>query len=198
MNKKKIGLIIVIILVLGIGLFLALKCCNKTEKVNDVKITYSDKVIKFNNFSKDFKEEKTIKVVNTGKENHTYSLEWEAVKNTLAKQNTFTYEIKCTGDRCAELGTSQVPVASAKVYQQVLIEAGKTQEYKIIFTYTGTDKGKFSGKLKVYPEIIDKKKIEEQEKKEREKMEKEMKEQREQEQKQEAKKSNTKESKTKA
>ena len=198
MNKKKIGLIIVIILVLGIGLFLALKCCNKTEKVNDVKITYSDKVIKFNDFSKDFKEEKTIKVVNTGKESHTYSLEWEAIKNTLAKQNTFTYEIKCTGPRCAELGTSQVPVASAKVYQQVLIEAGKTQEYKIIFTYTGTDKGKFSGKLKVYPEIIDKKKIEEQEKKEREKMEQEMKERREKEQKQEAKKSNTKERKTKA
>ena len=175
MNKKKIGLIILIILIIAIGAFLLFRLCNKTEKINDLKITYSDKVIKFNDFSKDFKVEKTITITNTGKESHTYSLEWESVKNSLVKQNTFTYEITCTGPRCAELGTSQVPVASAKVYNQVLIEAGKTQEYKIIFTYTGTDKGNFSGKLKVYPEIIDKKKIEEQERIEREKIESELK-----------------------
>ena len=162
-------------------MFLVLNTCNKTENINDLKITYSDKKVTFNDFSKDFKVEQTITIENTSKENKTYSLEWSEVKNTLSKQNVFTYEIKCTGDRCATLGKSQVPVASAKVYNQVLIESGKTQEYKVIYTYTGTDKGKFSGKLKVYPEIIDKKKIEEQEKKERERLEKEMKEQREKE-----------------
>ncbi len=170
MNKKKIGLIIIIILIAGISLFFILKNSG-TEKINDLKITYSDKVIRFNNFSKDFKVEKTITITNTGKESHTYSLEWSDVKNTLLKQNLLTYEITCTGDRCASLGTSQVPVASATVYQQVLIESAKTQSYKIIFNYSGTDKGKFSGKLKVHPEIIDKKKIEEQEKKERARIE---------------------------
>ena len=174
MNKKRILLIIVIILILGIGLFLVLRICNTTEKINDLEIAYSDKRVTFNNFSKNFKVEQTITIENTSKESKTYSLEWSEVKNTLVKQNAFTYEIKCSGDRCATLGTSQVPVASAKVYQQVLIESGKIQEYKIIFTYTGSDKGKFTGKLKVYPEIIDTKKQEEQDKKEHERMEKEL------------------------
>ena len=173
MNKKKICLIIVIILVLGIGLFLVLRC-NKTEKINDLKISYSDKSVTFNDFSKDFKVEQTITIENTSKENKTYSLEWSDVKNTLVKQNAFTYEIKCTGDRCATLGTSQVPVTSATVYKQVLIEGNSSQGYTIIYNYSGSDKGRFSGKLKVHPEIIDTKKIKEQEKKEREKLEKEL------------------------
>ena len=155
-------------------MFLVLNTCNKTENINDLKITYSDKKVTFNDFSKDFKVEQTITIENTGKENKTYSLEWSDVKNTLVKQNAFTYEIKCSGDRCATLGVSQVPVASATVYNQVLIEGGSKQGYNIIYNYKGSDKGKFTGKLKVYPEIIDKKKIEEQEKKERERLEKEL------------------------
>ena len=63
MNKKKIGLILIIILVLGIGLFLVLRP-NDNKKANDLKISYSDGVIKFNDFSKDFKIEKTITVNN--------------------------------------------------------------------------------------------------------------------------------------
>ena len=165
MNKKRIGLILIIILVLGIGIFLVLKICNKTEKINDLKITYSDKSVTFNDFSKDFREKQTITIENTSEENKTYSLEWSDVKNTLVKQNAFTYEIKCTGDRCATLGTSQVPVTSATVYQQVLIEGNSHQGYTIIYNYKGSDKGRFTGRLKVYPEIIDQKKIEEQEKK---------------------------------
>ena len=164
MNKKRICLILIIILVIGIVLFLLLGS-NKTEKINDLKITYSDKNVTFNDFSKDFRVEQTITIENTSKENKTYSLEWSDIKNTLVKQNTFTYEIKCTGDRCATLGKSQVPVTSATVYQQVLIEGGSKQGYTIIYNYSGSDKGRFTGKLKVYPEIIDQKKIEEQEKK---------------------------------
>ena len=173
MNKKRICLILIIILVIGIVLFLLLGS-NKTEKINDLKITYSDKNVTFNDFSKDFRVEQTITIENTSKENKTYSLEWSDIKNTLVKQNTFTYEIKCTGDRCATLGKSQVPVTSATVYQQVLIEGGSKQGYTIIYNYSGSDKGRFSGKLRVHPEIIDTKKIEEQEKKEREKIEKEL------------------------
>ena len=80
----------------------------------------------FNNFSQDFKEEKTINVVNTGKELYAYSLECEKVNNTFSKQNTFTYEITCSDSRCVTLETSQILVASAKVYNHVLIEPGKT------------------------------------------------------------------------
>ena len=174
MNKKRLILIIVLcILVIGIVLFLLLGT-SKTEKINDLKITYSDKSVTFNDFSKDFKVEQTITIENISSESKTYSLEWSDVKNTLKKQNAFTYEIKCTGDRCATLGKSQVPVTSATVYQQVLIEGGSKQGYTIIYNYSGSDKGRFSGKLRVHPEIIDTKKIEEQEKKEREKIEKEL------------------------
>ena len=173
-EKRRISITIICVLVIVIVLFLLLRS-NKTEKMNDLKVTYSDKEISFNNFSKPFKAEQTITIENTSKENKTYSLEWSDVSNTLKKQNVFLYEIKCEGERCATLGKSQVPVASSVVYTQALIEGHKKQTYTIIFNYNGSEKNaKFKGNLKVYSKEIDKKKIEEQEKKEQERMEKEL------------------------
>ena len=171
-NRLIVLIICIIVIVLLIGFFIRNNYQNKNDKMNDLKISYSDgKDIKFNSFTNNFTEERTITVENISKENKTYSLEWTDINNTLSKQNNFTYEIKCSGSRCAELGKSQVPVASSVVYQQVLIEPSKKQEYKIIFTYNGSEKkANFKGKLKVYSEVIDKKKIEKQERKEETKL----------------------------
>ena len=178
-SNKKIILIVVIAIILLLGGFLLVRGNgSKNEEMNDLKISYSKgKEISFDKFKNKFTEERVITVENTSDENKTYSLEWSKVKNTLKKQNVFLYSIKCTGDRCATLGKSQVPVATSKVYTQVLIEPGKKQEYTVTFEYNGSEKDViFEGNLEVHSEKIDKKKIEEQEKKERERMEKELKE----------------------
>lgn len=156
LTKKQLIIIAAVVVIVAVIIGLIVKQINKTETMNDLKITYKDgQTIKFSNFSKDFTEQKTITVTNTSKENKTFSLEWEGVENNLEKQNNFTYEIKCTGDRCATLGTSQVPVAGFKVYQQVLIEPGKTQTYTIVFSYKGSEKKvSFEGRLKVYSEKV--------------------------------------------
>ena len=156
LTRKQLIVIASVIIIVAVIIGLIVNHVNKTETMNDLKIIYKDgQTIKFNNFKKDFTEEKTITVTNTSKENKTFSLEWEGVENNLKKQNTFTYEIKCTGDRCATLGASQVPVAGFKVYQQVLIEAGKTQTYTVVFNYKGSEKKvSFQGKLKVYSEQV--------------------------------------------
>ena len=175
MEKKRIIIVLVALLVLGVILFLIFGGGNKTEKMNDLKVTYSDgEVMKYGNFKKGFTDERTITVENTSNENKTFSLECSKVSNKLKEQNKFTYEIKCTGDRCAELGKSQIPVAGAIVYPQVLIEAGKKQVYTIKLTYTGSEDASFTGSLKVYSEKVDEAKIKEQETKEREKMEKQL------------------------
>lgn len=154
-DKKKIIIsIIIVILLLGGFLLVREYYSNHNDKMNDLVITYKDgKSIKFKKFKKEFTEKRTITIKNISKENKTYSLEWKDVSNSLEQQNKFTYEIKCTGDRCATLGTSQVPVAGFQVFPQALIEAGKTQTYTIEFKYNGSEKGvKFKGKLIVYSE----------------------------------------------
>lgn len=177
--KKSIYIVVVVLIVLLGILFISSHSNIKNEKMNDLKIHYSNgKTLKFNSFKKKFTKEYTITVENTSKENKTYSLEWVKVDNGLNAQNKFLYEITCEGDRCATLGKSQVPVTGATVYTQVLIEAGKKQTYTVKFTYDGSEKkSKFNGTLQVYSEEVDQKKIEEQEKKEREKIEKELEEQ---------------------
>lgn len=181
-NKKLVFAIIAVLLVIVVVLVVVLKGGSNKNVINDLKVKYSNgEEIKFKNFKKSFTEKRTITVENTSDENRTYSLEWADVSNTLKKQNVFTYTIKGEGDRAAELGKSQVPVAGAVVFTQVLVEAHKTQTYTIEFKYDnskGESDAKFNGKLKVYSEVVDKKKIEAQEKKERERMEKEMEEQR--------------------
>lgn len=162
-NKYLIGGIVAVLLI-GVIAAIVINNMNKKDSMNDLKITYSNgQNIKFSNFNKNFTEERTITVKNTSNENRTFSLEWEGVKNNINKQNQFTYEISCTGDRCATLGTSQVPVAGFKVYQQVLIEGGKTQTYTIKFNYKGSEKNAdFQGKLKVYSEKVKEEKIKEE------------------------------------
>ena len=176
-NKKVLIIVLVLVLLLG-GFFLIRDFCSKNDEMNDLKITYSEgKKISFRNLKKDFKEERTITVENNSKENKTYSLEWVKVNNSLKKQNTFLYSIKCTGDRCAELGKSQVPVAGSNVYTQVLIEPGKKQTYTVSFEYTGSEKkASFKGMLQVYSKKVDEKKIEKEQKKQQEEMEKRKKE----------------------
>ena len=156
LTNKHIAIIVVAVILIGIITTVIVNHCNKVDSMNDLKITYNDgKVMKFSNFEKDFTTEKTITVKNESKENKTFSLEWEGVENSLQKQNNFTYEIKCTGPRCATLGTSQVPVAGFKVFPQVLIEAGKTQTYTVSLKYKGSEKNvSFKGSLKVYSEKV--------------------------------------------
>ena len=167
-KNKMIILIIVIVIILLLGGFLLVRGSDnkKHEEMNDLKISYSEgKVISFNKFDNSFKEERTITVENNSDENRTYSLEWVKVNNTLKNQSNFTYDIKCSGDRCATLEKSQVPVAGSKVYTQVLIEPNKKQEYIVTFNYSGSEKDvKFKGTLQVYSEKIDKKALEEEEK----------------------------------
>lgn len=176
MNKTNENIIIIIIaVVLLVGtIFLVRGCNSESEKMNDLKITYSKgKVLSFDDFSKNFKQERTITVVNKTKVNKTYSLEWSNVENSLKKQNVFLYEIKCKGDRCATLGKSQVPVASAKVFPQVLIKPGSKQVYTVKFNYSGSEKNvKFKGTLQVVSKKVDTKKLEELRKKQREKIKK--------------------------
>lgn len=150
---------------------------DKNDQMNGLKIHYdSGKVIKFNNFKKGFTKKNIITVENTTNENKTYSLEWVKVNNKLKKQNVFLYEIECTGERCATLGKSQVPVAGAKVYTQVLIGPKTKQTYTVIFTYDGSEKDvSFDGTLQVFSEKVDTKKTKEQEKEKAKKLEEEAK-----------------------
>lgn len=176
-NRKYLSYVCICLIIIICIVFLVRCGVNdKDDQMNGLKIHYdSGKMIKFNNFKKDFTNKRTITVENTTKENKTYSLEWVKVTNDLKKQNVFLYEIECTGERCATLGKSQVPVAGAKVYTQVLIEPKSKQTYDVKFTYNGSEKGvKFAGALQVYSEKVDTKKIKEQEKKEQKKLEKQL------------------------
>lgn len=154
LSKETIGknkiVIIAIAIILIVLVALVFSFGKGKDKVNDLVVNYSKgEEIKFHKFSKNFKETRTITIKNTSKEPKTYSLEWIDVTNTLKKQNKFVYEIKGSGDRVAELGKSQVPVADSVVFTQVLIEAEKTQTYTITFTYSGNEDANFTGKLKV-------------------------------------------------
>lgn len=156
MDKKKlIVLICILVLIIGVITFLVLNNNVKDENTSGLEIKYLDgERIKFKDFSKDFTIEKKITVLNKTKENKTYSLEWKDVSNGLKNQSNFTYEIKGEGDRAGELFTSQVPVSASVVFPQVVIEAGKSQTYTISFTYKGSEKAKFTGILKIVPEVI--------------------------------------------
>lgn len=160
MKKKKKIIFIIIIVILVIGLFILLwnNYRSKTDYISDLKIHYNDgKIINYHNFNKSFSKKRVITIENRGDKDYTYSLEWMEVKNTLKEQNKFLYEIKCSGDRCAELGKSGVPVASAKVYTQVLIEAHKKQTYTVTFTFTGSEKNAvFKGNLMIKPQTNEK------------------------------------------
>ena len=152
--KKLIIFTIIVILLLGVFLLVRGNYNKHNDNMNELEIRYSDnKLVKFNKFEKDFSYSKTITITNTGKENKTYSLEWIKVKNSLKNQSNFLYEIKCTGNRCATLGKSQVPTVGFVVYQQALIEPGVTQKYEVKFTYKGKEKdASFKGILQVYSE----------------------------------------------
>ncbi len=165
-SKNKVMIIaIAVILLTVVAVILGLANRGK-EEVNDLKVKYAGgEDIKFTKFKNDFTKTKTITITNTSKESKTYSLEWVDVSNSLKKQNKFIYEIKGEGDRVAELGKSQVPVADAVIFTQVLIEAGKTQTYTVTFTYTGNEDAKFEGKIKVKSKKIDEKKLKKAEKK---------------------------------
>ena len=169
--KKKVIIIVSIILVIGIVSFFVL-FCNNNQKTNDLEVEYSYNKIKFNDFSKNFTKEETITIKNTSNENRTYTLKWVDVKNSIKNQYNFTYEIKGTGKRSGFIGKSQVPVSSATVFKQVLIEKKATQSYKIIFNYNGSDEGKFTGRL-VVESKKEKKSTDKEKKKELEKLRKE-------------------------
>lgn len=159
MNNKKVLIVIIAIVILIGVIFLVRGCSSSSEKMNDLDITYSKgKVLSYDNFSKSFSDKRTITVKNNSKQNKTYSLEWVDVNNTLKKQNKFLYEIECSGDRCATLGKSQIPVAGAKVFPQVLIKPGSKQVYTVKLNYSGSEKDvKFKGTLQVYSEKTSKK-----------------------------------------
>ena len=151
-NKKNITLIIIAIVILLLGIIFLIRGYNKeTETINGLKISYSkSNLLSFNNFNNKFKEKMVITIENISNENKTYSLEWIDIVNKLKKQNVFLYEIECSGDRCATLGKSQVPIVGITVFPQCLIESGKKQKYTIIFTYSGSEKNaNFKGKLNV-------------------------------------------------
>lgn len=161
-DKRKIIIsIIVVFLLLGGFLLIRENYNNKHDKMNDLTITYKEgKIINIKKFKKKFTEKRTITIKNNSKENKAYSLEWKDVSNSLEKQDKFIYKINCTGDRCATLGISQVPVVGFQVYPQVLIEAGKTQTYTVELKYNGSEKdAKFKGQLVVYSEKSKEKQI---------------------------------------
>ena len=148
-NKKKI-FIIIGILVFILLIFLII-FSNRDNKDNNelINVEYKNgKVISYNKFDNSFKEKRTIIVENKNNFTVNYSLKWYKVTNTLKKQNNFLYEISCTGDRCKELGTSQIPVVDAPVFEQVKIRPNSKQVYTINIIYKGKEKKvKFKGKL---------------------------------------------------
>lgn len=143
-------IIVAILLLLAICLLVTKENQNKDE-VNGLKIEYSKgKLISFNKFNKNFKEERKITVENNTKENKTYSLEWIELTNELKEQSNFVYEIKCEGDRGATLNKTGVPGSDTVVFPQCLIESGKKQEFTIIFENKGSEnEAKFSGILQI-------------------------------------------------
>lgn len=177
-NKKVlVGLAILIVLVAGVICLFVVNSKRNVE-VNDLKVKYSNPVVKVNGAEKGFTKTYKITVKNTTNELKTYSLEWIKIKNNFKEQNKLLYEIKGTGPYAASLGKSQVPVAGFKVFNQVAIQALKTQKYEIILYYDGkTNKDKkslFEGTLNIVSEKVVNK--ENKKKKMKEDMEKRIKE----------------------
>lgn len=122
--------------------------------VGELRIKYENgKDISFNKFNHNFVAEKKIIIENLSEQYVTYNMEWKDVKNTLVTQSNFTYVIESTGNNAGNLGISQVPVTSSRLFNKLLISPNKKHVYTITFTYKKTfisDDGMFKGYINIY------------------------------------------------
>lgn len=150
MNKKKvIGIVIIVVLILAlVGGVLYFTMSNE-KTINDLEVKYKGGAsVKIN--GKDSTLEKEVVIKNTSNDLKTYKLSWEDVSNDFG--SNLVYEITCSGERCASLASSQVPVVGSTIYNSVAIPSGVTHTYKIKFTNKEAKDGTFKGKLKVVSE----------------------------------------------
>lgn len=137
-KKKFLGLLIFIVLALIVALVLSLIFNDKKVEINGLNVTYIEgDVIKVKKVTDEYSYIKEVTIENTNKESVTYSLHWKDVKNTFKTQSNLLYEIVPTAGTEAALGTSQIPVASSKVFSSVVIMPGDIHKYEIRITYKG-------------------------------------------------------------
>ncbi len=162
-KKTSIAIITVFVLVI-ILLFINSMTRNYTSSINsghdnyaktsDFMITYKNgKELKFDDFNHSFVAEKEIIIENNTSSYENYVIEWKIIKNTLSHQSNFTYTLQGKGNNSANIGASQVPVASFKFLSNYVISPGKKHVYKLTFNYKRhipTEKGKFEGYLDIH------------------------------------------------
>lgn len=154
-NKKKFlvgGIILGVLLLIAA---ITLLIYNKDDRTKDeglsVKYVNGD-TINIDNVKGKYDTTKEIIITNETDGYITFCLEWNNVSNTFKHQNNLLYTIKGTGKTAASLDKSQVPVATSKVFNQVVINAGETQTYKVNVKYikdVNEKKSAFTGTLKV-------------------------------------------------
>ncbi len=153
-NNKKALIICTVIFVEIILITIAIININNKEKLNGLSVNYKKgPTIEISKFSDSFDIEKEIVVKNKSKSKKTFNIEWKIVNNTLKKQSNFTYQIIGKGEKAKSIGVSQVPVAPAKIIQNITIDPSKKQMYKIKLSYKALNNSeknsKFSGNIKI-------------------------------------------------
>lgn len=122
--------------------------------INELRIKYDNgKDIDFSNFNHNFTAKKKIVIENLSDQYVTYSMEWKNVSNTLITQSNFTYIIEGTGNNSGNIGVSQVPVTSSRLFHNLIISPNKKHQYIITFMYKKTllsDDGRFKGYINIY------------------------------------------------
>lgn len=147
------SLVILVLLIVGI---ISLIGAGTSGENKNLKVKYEKgNEINVKEVKSGYVDTKEFSVTNKSDKEQVYNLVWKDVKNTFKTQSDLLYTIKGSGDGAFELGTSQIPVADAPVFQEVKIAAGVTHTYKFRITYDkssaskGEDGSTYTGKLAI-------------------------------------------------
>ena len=159
LKNKKIILVFafIIIVFIGFGIYKISfksnpKRINESEKTN--KSSEISEEVSIKKIEDGYNLEKELVVSNPSDKNITYDLVWTNVDNKFKTQSDLLYSISGEGKGATSIGTSQVPVASFSILEDIKLPSLETHKYTLRIWYDksknskDTDFSKFEGRIK--------------------------------------------------
>ena len=120
----------------------------------DIQLDYEQPIGEKSKIEAGYNLEKELVVSNPSDKNITYDLVWTNVDNKFKTQSDLLYSISGEGKGATSIGTSQVPVASFSILEDIKLPSLETHKYTLRIWYDksknskDTDFSKFEGRIK--------------------------------------------------
>ena len=164
------GIILTLILVLGVAYAYYRTRVIGNENETSISVTSKNMILKygdgngvitFSNLNPGDKIEKTFTVTNEGNVKAEYVIYLENIVNNLEYTEDLVYTITCVSGDCSNVSETEFQTKNTSIVTEV-IEANKTNEYKLTITYLAQPKDqsidmnkKISAKINIYdPSVI--------------------------------------------